>query len=171
MIGLVDLEVVSREAPVVPDARAAEGVGEGAGDVEPGDVVPEAPVPRFGQALVPLAGVGRAVVALPVLPELAEDLIEGRPPECPLGLGGNLDLAGLLVLREVPALLELVDEVLDRLVGALGQVVFVVELPEPVERLLGVAGRVLEQVLEEVKQLLEQGLLAAVALGIPFGIA
>ena len=111
------------------------------------------------------------MIAVPVLPEVVEDLFEGRLPKRPLGLRGDLDRPFLLALLQVSPLLELLDEILERLVVPFGQVVLVVELSEPVERLLGVAGRVLQEILEEVEQLFKQRLLTAVPFGVPLRIA
>ena len=111
------------------------------------------------------------LISVPVLPQLPEDFLHRGLSKRPLRLRGNLNFPRFLVLGEIASLLQLLDKVVERLARPFGEVVFVVELPQPPQCFLRIAGRMLEQILKQIKQLLEKWLLAAVALGIPFGVS
>src|SRR5690606_30927845 len=166
---LVDLEVVLGEREVA-EAGAAEGVREGAGDVEAVDVVAEGVGAGFGEALVALAGERGLVAAAPALAEVGEDLFEGALPERALALRGDVGGSGLLVALDEAAVLERLDEVAEAHL-VVRQAVLVVELGEPAEGLVGVAAGMVEELLEEVEEAVERRDVLAVAVLVPLGVA
>ena len=138
LLGLLDLEVVGREAHRRAAAGAADGVADGALDLEVERVAELVGLGVVG-ALVADAPVLHLVAAELVLGQLGEEVGEGVAADLAEALGGELELA-LLVVDEA-GVLELLGQLRELLEAAGG--VVAEQVAGPVDVDLGQRARAL----------------------------
>ena len=147
VLGLVDLEVVlgQLEGPL----GALQGVVQRARRVQVVEVVAEAPRPGLRQPLDPFAGRPHRVVAGARVGEPGEDVLEGAAPDAPLAGDGQLQ-AALFVPSDQAPILERGEEPFE--VHALVEVAAPLELAHPLHRLLRIAARRQDELVEQAQQ-------------------
>src|SRR6185437_16278494 len=104
-------------------------------------LVAEPEGPGLGVDLVTAARFEGIVIPLAGLFQFAEDLLERTTADALFGLGGDGDLAGLLILVDIALVLEVFDKI-PHAILIIRELLFLVQLIHPLERLAYVAVRI-----------------------------